>query len=178
LPGKKAGADVGRHIPERVIEEVKFRNDIVDVIGQYVQLKRSGSTYKACCPFHKEKTPSFNVNPARQMFKCFGCGEGGNVISFLMKYQGLDFVSAVKALAERAGIALELEEDDGRGRHTKLLYRINREIAAFYQRCLEQARGAEAARKYLKERKLTGEIAEEFKLHRQSFHFVSSKRDN
>ena len=164
MPGKKAGPDVGRHIPERVIEEVKFRNDIVDVIGQYVQLKRSGSTYKACCPFHKEKTPSFNVNPDRQMYKCFGCGEGGNVISFMMKHQGMDFLTAVRALAERAGIGLELEEDDGRGRHTKLLYEVNREVTAFYQRCLKQTRGAAAARKYLKERMLDGEIAEEFKL--------------
>ncbi len=99
---------MGRFIPERVLEEIRFRNDIVEVISSHLTLKRAGTTYKACCPFHKEKTPSFNVNPNLQIFKCFRCGEGGDVISFMMKHQGMDFITAAKTLAERAGISLEL----------------------------------------------------------------------
>ncbi len=155
---------MGRFIPERVLEEIRFRNDIVEVIGSHVTLKRSGSTYKACCPFHKEKTPSFNVNPNLQIFKCFGCGEGGDVISFLMKHQGMDFMTAAKTLAERANISLELEEDSGASKHRKLLYEINHGVAQFYRRCLLQAPAAETARKYLTERKLDGDIAEAFQL--------------
>ncbi|MBC8453513.1 DNA primase [PVC group bacterium] len=144
---------MGHRIPERVIDDIRFHSDIVEVIGSHITLKRAGSSYKACCPFHKEKTPSFMVNPSRQSFKCFGCGEGGNVFSFLMKHQGVDFVTAVKILADRAGIPLELEEDREGGQR-KILYEIHKEIAEFYQRCLEQMRGAESARTYLKERDL------------------------
>jgi DNA primase len=153
---------MGKFIPERVIEEIKFRNDIVEVIGSYVTLKRMGSAYKACCPFHKEKTPSFNVTPSMQIFKCFGCGESGNVISFVMKHQGLDFVSAAKLLADRVGISLDLEDDGGASKHRKLLFEINHEIAQFYQRCLKQAPGAAAARKYIEERKLDSSTADDF----------------
>jgi DNA primase len=153
---------MGNFIPERVLDEIRFRNDIVEVIGAHVTLKRAGTTYKACCPFHNEKTPSFNVNPNLQIFKCFGCGESGNVISFLMKHQGLDFISAAKMLAERAGIDLELEADSGATKHRKLIYEINHGIAQFYRRCLLQTVGAKGARAYLDERKLDGDIAEAF----------------
>lgn len=153
---------MGKFIPERVLEEIRFRNDIVEVISGYVTLKRSGTTYKACCPFHKEKTPSFNVNPNLQIFKCFGCGEGGDVISFLMKYQGMDFITAAKTLAERAGIALDLEEDSGASKHRKLIFEVNHGIAQFYRRCLLQAAAAAGARRYLAERKLDGDIVEQF----------------
>ncbi len=153
---------MGNFIPERVLDEIRFRNDIVEVIGAHVTLKRAGTTYKACCPFHNEKTPSFNVNPGLQIFKCFGCGESGNVISFLMKHQGLDFIAAAKMLAERAGIDLELEEDSGATKHRKLIYEINHGIAQFYQRCLVQTPGAQGAREYLKARKLDGDISETF----------------
>jgi len=153
---------MGNFIPERVLEEIRFRNDIVEVIGAYLTLRRAGSTYKACCPFHKEKTPSFNVNPNLQIFKCFGCGEGGDVISFLMKHQGLDFITAAKTLAERAGISLEMEEDSDASKHRKLIYEINHGVAQFYRRCLLQAPAAEPARRYLADRKLDGEIAESF----------------
>jgi DNA primase len=155
---------MGRFIPERVLEEIRFRNDIVEVIGSHVTLKRSGSTYKACCPFHKEKTPSFNVNPNLQIFKCFGCGEGGDVISFLMKHQGLDFLTAAKMLAERAGISLELEEDSGASKHRKLIYEINHGVSQFFRRCLLQAPAAAKARQYLAERKLDGDIADAFQI--------------
>lgn len=155
---------MGKFIPERLLEEIRFRNDIVEVIGAHVTLKRTGSTYKACCPFHKENTPSFNVNPNLQIFKCFGCGEGGDVISFLMKHQGMDFITAAKTLAERANISLELEEDSGASKHRKLIYEINHGVAQFYRRCLLQAPAAEKARRYLAERKLDGDIAETFQV--------------
>jgi len=155
---------MGHRIPERVIEDIRFHSDIVEVIGSHITLKRAGSSYKACCPFHNEKTPSFMVNPSRQSFKCFGCGEGGNVFSFLMKHVGVDFVTAVKMLAERAGIALELEEDPGAGQR-KILYEINKGIAEFFQRCLEQMRGADIARNYLKARDLLApEVMKEFQI--------------
>jgi DNA primase len=153
---------MGNFIPERVLEEIRFRNDIVEVIGSHITLKRAGTTYKACCPFHKEKTPSFNVNPNLQIFKCFGCGEGGDVISFLMKHQGLDFITAAKVLAERAGISLELEADSGASKHRKLIFEINHAISQFYRRCLVQAPAAKAAREYLADRGLDGDIAESF----------------
>ena len=151
-------------IPERVLDEIRFRNDIVEVIGAYVPLKRTGSTYKACCPFHKEKTPSFNVNPNMQIFKCFGCGEGGDVIGFMMKHQGMDFVTAARALAERAGIEIEVEADNGEGARRKALYAIHHGIAQFYRRCLEQFPAAGKARAYVEARKLGGEIAEAFQI--------------
>lgn len=155
---------MGNFIPERVLDEIKFRNDIVEVIGSYITLKRMGSSYKACCPFHKEKTPSFNVTPGMQIFKCFGCGEGGNVISFVQKYQGVSFIEACKILADRVGIDLELQKDSGASKHRKIIFEINDGIAKFYQRCLQQTPSAEIARKYLKKRKLEGEIVDSFQV--------------
>lgn len=151
-------------IPERILDEIRFRNDIVEVIGSFISLKRMGSTYKACCPFHKEKTPSFNVNPNMQIFKCFGCGEGGDVISFLMKHQGMDFVTAARTLAERAGIEIEVEADQGEGAQRKTLYAIHHGITQFYRRCLEQFPAAKAARDYVVQRGLDGETAEAFQI--------------
>ena len=90
-----------------IIEEVRMKNDIVDVVSQYVKLNKRGSTYFGLCPFHNEKTPSFSVTPAKQMYYCFGCGAGGNVITFVMEYENYTFVEAVKMLADRAGIALK-----------------------------------------------------------------------
>ena len=94
------------------IEEVRAANDIVNVIGSYVKLKRSGGSYTGLCPFHNEKTPSFSVNPTRQMYKCFGCGAGGSVITFIMEYENYTFQEAMEALAERAGITLKKREMD------------------------------------------------------------------
>src|ERR1044071_5740746 len=91
-------------IPSETIEEIAAANDIVEVIGSYFPLKRAGSTYKALCPFHQEKTPSFTVNPSRQIFKCFGCGVGGSVFRFVEIYEHLSFPEAVKKLAARVGI--------------------------------------------------------------------------
>lgn len=86
------------------IEEVRSRNDIVDVIGSYVSLKKQGSQYKACCPFHHEKTPSFGVSRDKQLYHCFGCGVGGNVFTFVMEYENLGFSEAIQLLAERVGM--------------------------------------------------------------------------
>src|SRR5918997_3685642 len=93
-------------IPTQTIEQVAAANDIVEVIGSYFPLKRAGASYKALCPFHQEKTPSFNVSPQRQSFHCFGCGAGGSVFRFVMDYEHLDFPSAVKKLATRARIPI------------------------------------------------------------------------
>src|SRR2546429_6173858 len=90
-------------------EQIRAANDIVDVIGSYLPLKRAGATFRALCPFHKEKTPSFNVNPHLQIFKCFGCQKGGNVFTFVKEYENIDFPEAVRRLAERARIPLEYE---------------------------------------------------------------------
>ena len=91
---------------DSTIEEVRSRNDIVSVIGSYVSLKRAGANYQGLCPFHSEKTPSFSVSPSRQTYKCFGCGKGGNVFTFLMEYENMSFPEALEALAERAGMTL------------------------------------------------------------------------
>ena len=94
-------------IDERIIEQILDRADIVDVIGGYVELKKKGANYAACCPLHKEKTPSFMVNPARGTWHCFGCGKGGNVIGFLMEHDTLTFPEAVRTLGKRYGIEVE-----------------------------------------------------------------------
>jgi len=92
------------------LEQIRAASDIVDVIGSYLPLKRAGANFQALCPFHKEKTPSFNVNPQMQIFKCFGCQKGGDVFSFVREYEGIDFPEAVRRLAERAKIPLEFEQ--------------------------------------------------------------------
>lgn len=121
-------------IPEEIIEKVKLQNDIVDVISESVRLKRTGRNYSGLCPFHNEKTPSFSVSQDKQIYKCFGCGEAGNVISFVMKSKNLSFVDAVKHLAERANITIE----NARGEQSPLikkkeaLYQVNVEAARFF----------------------------------------------
>src|ERR1051325_2758365 len=98
-------------IPTHIIEQVAAANDIVEVIGSYFPLKRAGATWKALCPFHQEKSPSFTVNPQRQIFKCFGCGEGGSIFKFVGLYEHVSFPEAVKKLAARAGIPVIEEQD-------------------------------------------------------------------
>src|SRR6266702_8677115 len=95
------------------LEQVRAASEIVDVIGSYLPLKRAGANFIALCPFHREKTPSFNVNPHRQIFKCFGCHKGGDVFRFVMEYESIDFPEAVRRLAERAKIPLEQEKGSG-----------------------------------------------------------------
>ena len=157
-------------IPPETIEQVAAASDIVEVIGSYVPLKRAGSTYKARCPFHQEKSPSFTVNPARQMFKCFGCGVGGSVFKFVTMFTNIDFPSAVKMLAERAGIPIieefsgRGEEERGTGQVRRQLLKLHAEATDWFHRNLMKSPGAQHAREYLKLRGLTGEVAGRWKL--------------
>lgn len=149
-------------IDANALAEIKARIDLADLISEYgVDLRRAGSSVKACCPFHKEKTPSFVINTDRGFYKCFGCGESGDAISFVQKMEGITFVEAVRKLAERAGVKIE-ERFDPQAKARARLYQINQELAAFYRRCLEQTAEAQEARDYLQRRDLWGEPAERF----------------
>ncbi len=150
-------------IPPETIEQIAAANDIVEVIGSYFPVKRAGAVWKALCPFHNEKTPSFHINPARQSYHCFGCGAGGSVFRFVMAYESLDFVSAVKRLADRAGIAIVEQqmsaEDEGRLRLRKRLLELHKEAAEWFHKNLMRTPAAGKARDYLKGRGLTQEVA-------------------
>ena len=143
-------------IPEETIEQVLAATDIVDLVGSYLPLKRSGSNFKANCPFHNEKTPSFMVNPARQSYHCFGCGEGGNAISFVISYENLPFPDAIKKLANRAGVvvqedAYDPEADKRRKRKSRLL-ELHNQAARFMHQEMMESPDAQHARDYLKSR--------------------------
>ena len=133
---------------EELIEEVRSKNDIVDVIGQYVSLKKRGGTYFGLCPFHNEKTPSFSVTPGKQMFYCFGCHEGGSVFTFLQKIDNLSFPEAMQVLADRAGVSLPKEElsREEKARETRRtrLYEIQREAAKYYYATMRSEEGKRA----------------------------------
>jgi DNA primase len=154
-----------------VIAEIRERTDIVQVIGQHVQLKRSGMNYLGLCPFHEEKTPSFNVNPQRQFYHCFGCHESGDVISFLMKVEGRRFLEVVEDLAARAGIEVprqtvapgEARREAERKSERQQGLDLNRKVAEHYRRNLLGERGA-AAREYVQRRGISEPIAESFQL--------------
>ena len=151
-------------IPESTIEEIKARTDLAELIAGYgIQLKRAGGAYSACCPFHHEKTPSFHIQPAKGFYHCFGCGESGDAISFVMKREGLTFVEAVKKLAAAANVRIEEREDPQAGIRNRL-FALHAELALFYQRCLRDTKEAERARAYLKSRKLTDEVVERFQI--------------
>jgi len=147
-------------IPDSFKQELLHRVDIVDVIERYVPLKKSGANYLACCPFHTEKTPSFTVSPAKQFYHCFGCGAHGNAISFLIEYQGLGYIEAVKDLAESVG--MKMPEFEPRVKKTESgpdLYAIMERACDYYR---EQLKNAPRAIEYLKGRGLTGKIAARF----------------
>ena len=150
-------------ISKDVIEQIRNANDIAEVIGSYFQLKRAGGSFKALCPFHKEKTLSFHVNPQRQIYHCFGCGAGGDVFRFVMKYENVDFGTAARILGERVGMRIELSEGGGGGDSNKdQLYKIHEEVAALYQRALREMEEASRARAYLKERELGDDVVRDF----------------
>jgi DNA primase len=155
-------------IPRETLEQIAAANDIVDVIGSYFPLKRFGSTFKALCPFHQEKTPSFQVNPQRQRFKCFGCGGGGSVFDFVMKYESVDFSTAARRLAEKAGIHIVEEArspGEDRELHTrKRLLALHQQAAEWFHQRLLEDKSAKAAQNYLKNRGLNREIAERWKI--------------
>ena len=156
----------------RIQEEIKNRvresTDIVRLIGESVELKKAGASYLGLCPFHSEKTPSFSVNPARQFYHCFGCGESGDVFSFMMKYHRLSFPEALKELARRAGIELPRrtlsDADKRRIRQRESLYRVNEAAAAVYEKLLRDSPLADAARAYLMERGIPDEAARRYRL--------------
>ena len=153
-------------IPKETIEEIRSRCNVVEVVGSYLpQLRRRGSTFKCNCPFHKEKTPSFTVNETRQIFHCFGCGAGGDVFRFVMDYEKVDFVTAIKILAERAGVEIVYEGGQPeRSGDKDALYKIHTEAAAFYHRLLMEGTEGAEARRYLEERDLPPEILKAFQV--------------
>jgi DNA primase len=155
-------------IPRETLEQIAAANDIVDVIGGYFPLKRAGSAFKALCPFHQEKSPSFTVNPQRQRYHCFGCGEGGSVFDFVAKYENVDFPTAAKRLAERAGIRIVEEErspgEDQVVRLRKRLLALHQQAADWYHQLLLNDARAKGAQSYLKKRGLTREVAERWKI--------------
>ena len=155
------------YYPDELIEEVRTRNDIVDVISGYVRLQKKGSSYFGLCPFHNEKSPSFSVSRQKQMYYCFGCGAGGNVFTFLMEYENFSFMEAVKFLADRAGIALPEAEFSKEAKHRSDLkasiLEINKIAARYYYVQLKSERGV-GAHTYLTDRGLTEETITAFGL--------------
>ncbi len=155
------------YYPEELIEEIRVKNDIVSVISGYVRMQKKGSNYFGLCPFHNEKSPSFSVSPGKQMYYCFGCGAGGNVITFVMEYENLTFQESVKMLADRAGVNLpELEYNEEtrqkESRRAKLL-EINKEAAKYYYYMLRSPRGR-TGYQYLAGRQLSEETMKKFGL--------------
>jgi len=151
---------------DEIIEEVRSRNDIVDVIGGYVSLKHKGNTFSACCPFHHEKTPSFHVSRDKQMYHCFGCGVGGNVYTFIMEYENFSFPEAVKMLAERSNVELpEYEmtnEQRSRENYKTVLKEMNKTAAAYFHYLLTKTEHGKKALEYLSNRGLTEETIKNF----------------
>ena len=148
-------------IPESFIQELLNRVDVVEVVDRKVQLKKAGANFVACCPFHKEKTPSFSVSPSKQFYHCFGCGAHGSAISFLIEYDGMTFVEAVNELANTAGLKVPNEQnvDTKEVKNNQKLEQVMQSTNIFFQKQLRQSNKAIA---YLKERGLTGQIAKEF----------------
>lgn len=154
-------------IPSQTIEQIAAANDIVDVIGAYFPLKRAGANFKALCPFHQEKTPSFHVSPQRQTFHCFGCGLGGSVFRFVMEYEHIDFPSAVRKLAARAGIPVVEEGGAGadRGHEARArLLRLHSEAAEWFHENLLKKEFGQSAREYLNQRGIDQRVARNWQL--------------
>ena len=154
-------------VSQTTIEQIRAASDIVDVIGNYFPLKRAGGNHVALCPFHKEKTPSFNINPQRQIYHCFGCHAGGDVFKFIQEHEHVEFMEAVRRLAERAGIVLEFENNPEaeRVRQKKdLLLKAHEQLAQHWHALLLKDAAGEPARTYLKGRGITEAAVKEFKL--------------
>ncbi len=161
------GCSLGMYYPEEIIEEVRQKNDIVDVISDFVKLKKKGSSYFGLCPFHNEKSPSFSVSRTKQMYYCFGCGAGGNVFTFVMEYENYSFPEALKFLAGRAGVELPEAEYSKEARERaslkSVLLEINKDAAKYFYVQLKSDRGISACR-YLQERGLSDETITAFGL--------------
>ena len=151
---------------DEIIEEVRQTNDIVDIISQYVHLKRSGRNFFGLCPFHNEKSPSFSVSPDKQIFHCFGCGVGGNVFTFLTKIEGISFIEAVQTLAERSNIQLPTLENNSDSAKEELkakVFKVNEFTAQYYHENLYKPE-SKIAQEYIKKRKLSNETLKSFRL--------------
>ena len=147
------------------IDEVKSRLNIVDVIAARVPLKKAGRHFKGLCPFHSEKTPSFIVSPERATWHCFGCGKGGSVIDFVMEYEHVDFVEALEALAEKAGVKLERRQaDTPEAKIKQKIYEVNHLASEYYHYLLTKHALGEKARAYLKEREVSEKSVKTFAL--------------
>jgi DNA primase len=155
-------------IPSETVEQIAAANDIVEVIGSYFPLKRAGTNFKALCPFHQEKTPSFHVSPQRQTFHCFGCGVGGSVFRFVMEYEHVDFPSAVRKLAARVGIPILEhrggEDEDRQHEARRTLLKLHSEAAGWFHDNLLKKEFAETARTYLKKRGIDRQVAKDWQL--------------
>ncbi len=150
---------------EEIVEEIRSKNDIVDVISQYVVLRRSGRNFFGLCPFHKEKSPSFSVSPDKQIFHCFGCGVGGNVLHFISKIENVSFREAIELLAEKVGVELPTLENDADNKILALkkkVYEINQIAAEFYHQNLYNTAKAKLAQEYVKKRKLDNKTLKNF----------------
>ncbi|AGC68367.1 DNA primase DnaG [Thermoclostridium stercorarium subsp. stercorarium DSM 8532] len=154
------------YYPDEIIEEVRLSNDLVEVVSEYIRLEKKGGGYFGLCPFHKEKTPSFHVEPVRQFYYCFGCNQGGNVFHFIMNIENVSFPDAVKMLADRAGIVLpepDDKEEQQKIRLRKKILEANKAAARFYFSCLASEKGKKAL-KYLYDRGLSNRIIKRFGL--------------
>lgn len=155
------------YYPEELVEEVRMKNDIVDVVSGYVKLQKKGASYFGLCPFHNEKSPSFSVSGTKQMYYCFGCGAGGNVFTFIMNYENYSFAEAIKLLADRAGVNLPemeySEEMRKKENHRQRLLEANKEAAKYFYYQLRAKQGEQGMR-YLQGRKLTDETMKKFGL--------------
>jgi len=153
-------------IPEDIIEQVRQASDIVDILGQYVRLKKRGRNFLALCPFHNEKTPSFSVSPDKQIYHCFGCGKGGNVFTFLMEHENMSFVETVRFLAQKAGITIpERRIDSSAKEELERMHYAHRVALDYFKSMLQAPKYHRQMTKYLKEqRRLTDESIELFQL--------------
>jgi DNA primase len=150
------------YISDELINRISERADIVEIISHYLPLKKSGKNYKALCPFHQEKTPSFMVSPEKQLFHCFGCGAGGNVFNFVMKWEKIAFPEAVKMIGEKVGISVAvINEDGGKGILKVELYRTNEKVTDLFQQELKRMA---SVKKYLKQRGFIPEMIDKFRL--------------
>src|SRR5690606_5124077 len=162
-PSAQRPSYVSGRIPQHFIDELIARADIVELIGSRVPLKKQGKEYKACCPFHGEKTPSFTVVPDKQFYHCFGCGAHGTAIGFLMEHDHLSFVEAVEDLAARVGLEVprEAQLNAPRQAPTEALFSVLGKVSEFYHRTLHQT---ERAKQYFKKRGITSDTAAKFLL--------------
>lgn len=152
-------------IPDTKIDEIREATDIVEVISQYVTLKKRGKSFLGLCPFHTEKTPSFSVDPVRGFYHCFGCGAGGNVFTFVMEMEKVSFPEALRSLAKKAGISLpEYRRDDETSRETEALYHANQFAAKFFRSCLTETHAGKHALNYLKDRKFHQKVLNDFQI--------------